>query len=338
MNTVGGVIEVKAQQHEVRRVDDSQDRTPRRRRTTPKAEGPATTALVPQRERTVAFYGDDIPVAQADDGTLYVALRPITDYLGLAFGSQRLRVLRDEVMAERRRSVLMTAADGRQREQLCLPLDLLPGWLFGVTPGQARPEIMEKLKRYRADCFRVLWQAFAGDASALVPAITPIPARSTPDITALEHIEQMGLAIATMARQQIAFEQHVDSRFSILEADVVEQREALTGRLDQAAAVVGSLLRRVDAIEGVVSPGQVISDAQAAEISTLVKAIATEMATHDKDTGAKGRNPYQAVFGELYRRFRVSSYHNIPVRRFNDVMAWLRAYQETVDTRGGESE
>ncbi len=104
------------------------------------------------------------------------------------------------------------------------------------------------------------------------------------------------------------------------------------GRLDQASAVVGSLLRRVDAIEGVVSPGQVISEAQAAEISTLVKAIATEMAAKDSATGAKGRNPYQAVFGELYRRFRVSSYHNIPLRRFNDVMAWLREYQDALDT------
>jgi len=310
-------------------VDDKQDRAPRRRRTQPSAEAPVSTALVPQRERTVAFYGDDIPVAQTEDGTLYVALRPITDFLGLYFSAQRRRVLRDDVLAERMRPVLMTAADGRQREQLCLPLDLLPGWLFGVTPGQARPEIMDKLRRYRADCFRVLWQAFAGDASALTTATTaPVP---SPDSLALEHIEHMALAIARMAREQRGFEQHVEVRFTTLETDIAEQRDALSGRLDQAAVVVGSLLRRVDAIEGVVSPSQVISEAQAAEISTLVKAIATEMAAKDTATGAKGRNPYQAVFGELYRRFRVSSYHNIPLRRFNDVMVWLREYQEALD-------
>lgn len=160
------------------------------------------TALVPQRERTVDFYGDDIPVAQAEDGTLFVALRPITDFLGLQFSAQRRRVLRDDVLAERLRPVLMMAADGRQREQLCLPLDLLPGWLFGVTPGQARPEIMAKLKRYRADCFRVLWQAFAGDASALTtvtPALVP-----TPDSLALEHIEHRALAIAAWPRNNAA--------------------------------------------------------------------------------------------------------------------------------------
>lgn len=134
-----------------------------------------------------------------------------------------------------------------------------------------------------------------------------------------------------MAQEQRGFEQYEEVRLTTLETDLTDQRGALTSRLDQAAVVVGSLLRRVDAIEGVVSPGQVISDAQAAEISTLVKAIATEMAARDTDTGAKGRNPYQAAFGELYRRFRVSSYHNISVRRFTDVMAWLPEYQETLD-------
>jgi len=321
-------------------VDAPQD-TPPRRRKQPRSDATSSTALVPRRERTVDFYGDDIPVAQAEDGTLYVALRPITDFLGLTFSSQRLRVLRDEVLSERRRSVMMTAADGRQREQLCLPLDLLPGWLFGVTPGQARPEITDKLKRYRADCFRVLWQAFAGEASAIAFATTTVQASSNPDITALEHIARMADAIATMARQQMAFEQHVDSRFVTIETHVIEQHDTLTGvtaRLDQAAGIVGSLLRRVDAIEGVVSSGQVISEAQAAEISTLVKAIAAEMTTHDKETGAKGRNPYQAVFSELYRRFRVSSYHNIPLKRFNAVLAWLREYQETLDVHGQSSE
>ncbi len=83
----------------------------------------------------------------------------------------------------------------------------------------------------------------------------------------------------------------------------------------------------MNAVEGMVAPGQVISDAQAAEISTLVKAIATEMAERDKRSSAQGRNPYQSVFGELYRRFRVSSYHNIPLRRFGEVIVRLSEHR-----------
>lgn len=292
-------------------------------------------AVIPTQERTVDFYGDDIPVAQAEDGTLYVALRPITDFLGLYFSAQRRRTLRDEVLAARLRPVLMTAADGRQREQLCLPLDLLPGWLFGVTPSQARPEIMEKLNRYRAECFRVLWHAFAGDTRSVSAATVVIP---TPrESVSLAHIEQMALAIAQMAREQRAFEEHVELQVTSLRSEVTEQHSEVMGRLDQAAAVVSTLLRRMTAVEGLVLSDQAISDAQAAEISALVKAIASELTEKEKIAGVKGRNPYQAVFGELYRRFRVSSYHNIPVRRYGEVMAWLRAYQETLDAHGDTS-
>lgn len=76
-------------------------------------------------------------------------------------------------------------------------------------------------------------------------------------MAALQHIEQMALAIATMARQQLDFEQHVDTHFSALDtrmAALTEGQSTLTGRLDQAAAVVGSLPKRVGSIEAVVAP------------------------------------------------------------------------------------
>src|SRR5689334_19773106 len=129
-----------------------------------------TTAITPLREQIVDFYGDNIPVAQTPDGGLYVPLRPLTDFLGLASGPQRRRVARDEVLAEGARLVVMQGADGRQREMLCLPLDMLPGWLFGIQPTRVRPALADKLKRYRAECFRVLWQAFKGDVLPTPPA------------------------------------------------------------------------------------------------------------------------------------------------------------------------
>jgi len=83
-------------------------------------------------------------------------------------------------------------------------------------------------------------------------AVTP----TNPDVTALIHIAQMAEAIATMARQQASFEQHVDTRFTALQGEIVEQREEVMGRLDQAAAVVGSLLHRMNAVEGMVARGR----------------------------------------------------------------------------------
>jgi hypothetical protein len=77
------------------------------------ADGSASApALTPVREQTVDFYGDAIPVAQTREGGLYVPLRPLTDFLGLAFGPQRRRVLRDEVLAGQMQRVVMVGADG----------------------------------------------------------------------------------------------------------------------------------------------------------------------------------------------------------------------------------
>src|SRR5690349_6707139 len=96
---------------------------------TPKAP---TAALVPVQERTVLFYGDNIPVAQAADGELYVPLRPLTDFLGLDASAQRRRVARNRILQRRARDVSFTAADGKRYAMLALPLELLPGWLFDI--------------------------------------------------------------------------------------------------------------------------------------------------------------------------------------------------------------
>lgn len=45
-------------------------------------------AFVPQTLREVNFYGDDLAIAIVSNEA-FVALRPIVEYLGLAWGSQR---------------------------------------------------------------------------------------------------------------------------------------------------------------------------------------------------------------------------------------------------------
>ena len=129
----------------------------------------AAGALVPTREQTVDFYGDAILVADVD-GTPYVPLRPISENLGLSWPAQTRRVERDEVLASTTATVAVTATDGRTRLMLCLPLEILPGWLFGVDTSRVRPELREKITRYRRECFRVLWRAFIAPPAPLPPS------------------------------------------------------------------------------------------------------------------------------------------------------------------------
>ncbi len=300
----------------------------------------ATTAVVePVEQKLVALTSagadqDEVLAARLDTSQIYLPVKPLCTALGVNWPSQRQKIMADEVLAESTRTLRLKTRGGPQN-LVCMDVEASPMWLAGIEPSRVRADLRERLITYKRWVRKTVYDAFAREtgietALGMSQAMTP----ATPDVSSLIHIAQMAEAIATMARQQASFEAHVDTRFTTLQGEIVEQREEVMGRLDQAAAVVGSLLHRMNAVEGIIAPGEVISDAQATEISTLVKAIATEMAERAKGTGAKGRNPYQSVFGELYRRFRVSSYHNIPLRRFGEVMAWLREYQDTMDAHG----
>ena len=60
-------------------------------------------ALVPVEQRTIDFYGDEIiAVLVKEDGRqqVYVPVRSICDYLGIAWSAQRNRINRDPVLSE----------------------------------------------------------------------------------------------------------------------------------------------------------------------------------------------------------------------------------------------
>jgi len=60
-------------------------------------------ALIPIEEQTVDFYGDKITTALVDvDGRtmMYVPIKPISDYLGLAWSGQFERIQRDRILSE----------------------------------------------------------------------------------------------------------------------------------------------------------------------------------------------------------------------------------------------
>lgn len=261
------------------------------------------TTLVPAREQVVQFYGDNIPVAQMPDGEIYVPLRPLTDFLGLAFGSQTLRVRRDEVLAERARTVTMARSDGKRVGMLCLPLDLLPGWLFGLQPTRVRPELAEKLRRYRAEAFKVLWQAFKGD---VLPTSAP-----QKDLSGAALAMEIATAVQHLARQQLDMEARL--------GDVAGRQEVMAQYLK---GFIHKTEGRLQNLEIYLNTGATISEAQAAEIALAVKNVGQRLASK----GDKGG--YSKVYSEMYRRYRVSSYRSLPTSQYEEVLAWLHKWYE----------
>jgi hypothetical protein len=262
-------------------------------------------ALVPIEEKQVDFYGDGLPavlveIDQQGHTQIHVPLRPICDFLGLNWSAQTRRLGRDAVLSDMTSTVAVTATDGRLRNMTCLPLDYLNGWLFGVNASRVKEDLREKVIRYQRDCYRVLAGAFL-DRS--------LPVETSPTMTTLLQVREMGRAIMQMAEEQMEFE----ARLSVTEE-----------RLDQAATVVGDLTQRMGSLERRVAPGQPVTEEQASQVSQSVKGIALIL------TKQSGSSQFGAVYGELYRKFGITSYKMLPAARFDEAMQFLTEWQSSL--------
>jgi hypothetical protein len=141
---------------------------------------------------------------------------------------------------------------------LCLPLDFLNGWLFGVNANRVKPVLRDKIIQYQRDCYRVLAQAFQTDELVTTAEEQNVPT----SLATLKQIREMGLAIAHMAEQQIEIEQRLNTR------------------LDRAAVVVGNINRRLSVVERRLSPPEYVTDEMATNIALAVKALAEELSRH----------------------------------------------------------
>jgi hypothetical protein len=299
--------------------------------------------LIPVEERQVNFYGDEITAALVKIGEqnslVYVPIRPICNYLGLDWSSQRKRLNRDEILKESQGVVIMTTPGGVQ-EMLCLPLELLPGWLFGVETNRVKPELKEKIIRYRRECFKVLWQAFQTDAINLAEAgivgveladLDTLEAERArqrveegPSVgeLALMQLREMGLSIARMAEQQLELERETKRAHDRLDS----AREFLQGMQFRLTGID----RRLHSVEDrVTPPDDYITEEQISQLQLEVKALAQLLTS--RDSVDKRKNHYQGIFNELYRRFGVSSYAHIRLGQYANVMQFLADWKHAAD-------
>jgi hypothetical protein len=121
---------------------------------------------------------------------------------------------------------------------------LIPGFLFGISTGRvAKPEVQEKLNRYRRECFRILWEAFRPDimrADDLAP---------TPGISGAQIAYEIATAVQHLARQQLDLEERLNA----------------AGRWAKGVEVrVEGVEGRVEALELSIGPRSLIDDEQAA--------------------------------------------------------------------------
>lgn len=266
-------------------------------------------ALMPIDERTVDFYGDELTAVLIDDGTrqeIYVPLRPIIEYLGLAWSGQYERLQRDAILSDVLQGIRVTRTPGRgggAQTLVALPLKFLPGFLFGISVNRVKEELRDRILRYQRECYDALWEAFQEGRLTADPSFTELLEADTPAVQTYKMLQ----AMTRLARNQVLMEARFAGRI-----DVHEQRLAdHETRLEELEADLGN-------------PDRVITPAQATRISQAVKAIAMKISERS------GRNEYGGVYGELYRRFEIPGYRELPAARFDEAITWLTQWWQQV--------
>ncbi|HSH77317.1 MAG TPA: phage antirepressor N-terminal domain-containing protein [Herpetosiphonaceae bacterium] len=262
-------------------------------------------------QRIVPFYGDELVAVQQPDGAIFVLFARLCENLGLKREGQVRRVQRHAVLSDGFTTLNVRTEGGVQTAQ-CLRIDLLPLWMSGLQAQRVKAELQEKLIRYQKEAAMVLWQAFK--PQIVVEGTALAPRDDSHALQQLQHIAEMGRAITRMAEQQI---------------ELQRQQTALASRVDAAARVIrdvqghiASVEIRLELLEDQLRPSASITDVQATEVSNRVKALA-ELLTSTQ----AGKNHYQGIFAELYRRFGVSSYKLIRYEQYGEVLAFLEDWR-----------
>jgi hypothetical protein len=311
------------------------------------AEATGERALVPLQVSQVDFYGDGLTAALVEIGgerQVLVPLRQFCQYLGVDWASQYQRTKRDEILAREMMSVVITTTLIPVRGQrqsypaLCLPLDLLPGWLFNISPSRVKPEYRERVQRYRGLCYRALWRAFqrgelfpVGEPTILEASASTITGSHDLRVIALsEQIETLSAIVELMQEHKAA----LLAEGSAMEAVAINQQELMT----QTALISSQLDYMVTLLEGLVGR-EVTTETRVAKIDERTAHLTPQHAhdvremvdriVQEMDRRSPGRpltyaQVYAQVYGRLKGHFRVAKYDQVSDERFEEVKTWLQ--------------
>lgn len=256
-------------------------------------------ALIPIEQKEVEFYGDELIAVRGNDGHVYVAIGQMCDALGIDRASQVRRIRNDEVLeAGYQGSVNLTYPDGGTQPSGVLRVDLVPLWLTGLRIKAVSESVRPKLKRFKQEAAKVLWEAFQDGRLTADPTFSELLERDTEAVEAYKMIA----AMLKLARNQVLLE----------------------SRLDAHQYLLTDHEQRLEEIEQQLAPGEPVTQSQAMQISQAVKTLAVALG---KQTN---RNEFGAIYGEMYRYFEITSYKLLPVDRFEECMNWLNDWHTDI--------
>ena len=106
--------------------------------------------------------GIEIFAVKNEEGTVLVPIKPICTSLGIDDKAQREKISDDEDLNSVGVLSTSTGADGKSYEMFCLPEKYIYGWIFTINPKNVAASARESVRRYRQQCYNVLYDYFNG--------------------------------------------------------------------------------------------------------------------------------------------------------------------------------
>lgn len=112
------------------------------------------------------FYGEIFVAHFASNRQFYIKLADVCNGMGLAIEGQRRRIREDEGISDK---LVMIKTDTiykdtlRKREVDFLNIRALPYWLGTIDAKRVRPEIYEKVVRFKRSFAETVWQVYRSD-------------------------------------------------------------------------------------------------------------------------------------------------------------------------------
>lgn len=89
-----------------------------------------------------------------------IPIKPICEALGIDWKVQYSKLKEEEDLSATMVLNTTVAADGKEREMVCLPYEFIFGWLFTINPKNVKQEAQSVVRQYRMQCYKALYEHF----------------------------------------------------------------------------------------------------------------------------------------------------------------------------------
>ncbi|MGN0236765.1 MAG: phage antirepressor N-terminal domain-containing protein [Lepagella sp.] len=157
-----------------------------------------------QKQFITVVNGIEIATVRDEEHNFFVPVKPICEAIGVDPEAQRQRIMRHYILGSTAFTLKVVAADDKEREMLCLPLEYVYGWLFTIDANLVAEANRENVKRYQLECYQALYNYFDGSLRRRVE-------ENEAEIKALQAVNEAIKEVKAAKAAQKEAEEHLDA-------------------------------------------------------------------------------------------------------------------------------